>query len=85
MYNLALLGDVAQRHKHLVQRRGQYSNRSGVHVVLTSADSHSLTYLKVGVHSQGFVYQTMTTRVPGLQVHDVTLCFLVSQRDGGEL
>lgn len=44
-----------------------------------------LTYLEVWVHSQGFVYQTMAARVPGLQVHDVALCFLIGQRDRGEL
>lgn len=49
-----------------------------MHVLSYSTDTHSLTYLEVRVYSQGFVYQTMTTRVPGLQMHDVTLCFLVS-------
>lgn len=47
--------------------------------------THSLTYLEVRVHSQRFIYQPITTRVSGLQMHDVTLCFLISQRDRGEL
>lgn len=45
------------------------------------ADMHTggLTYLEIRVYSQGFVYQTVTARVPGLQVHDVTLCSLIGQ------
>ena len=40
-----------------------------------------LTDLEIGVGGQSLVHQPVPPRVPGLQVHDVTLCLLIGQRD----
>lgn len=44
-----------------------------------------LTNLKIGISGQGFVDQPVTLRVPGAQVHDVTLGLLICQGHGWKL
>lgn len=48
-------------------------------------DKWTSTDLKVRINSQSFIDQTVPARVPGFKVHDVTLGFLIRQRNRGKL
>ena len=58
----------------MVQRQAAAHSRAGA--------GAGLTDLEIGVGGQSLVHQPVPPRVPGLQVHDVTLCLLIGQGDG---